>query len=104
MWELALDSGGPSDTLNVAIWAFYGVVVTTVGLIIQQYMKSRSERTSSSPPPASVDGSMVMELAKDVGQLDQRQNDTDEALDLQDKRINRIETWIEHTDPDWRPR
>ena len=102
MWELAVDSGGPSELLSAAIWTFWGVVVTTVGLIIQQYMKSRGDRTGSSPPPASVDGSMVMELAKDVGQLDQRANDADEALDYQDKRIDRIEVWIERTDPDWR--
>lgn len=118
MWLAAADSGDTSSALVTAVWAFLGVVVTQLAFVIAPIIKAkfeRPDRTSISQPAAS-DTALLMALAKDVGQLDQRANDNDERDDVQDRRhevsddrheaaegrIDRIEDWITHHDPDWR--
>lgn len=105
MWGSA-ESGDLAVALIPAVWAFLGIVVMTLGTIAVQHMKGRKETAVS--PPTNGNGASLLQVARDVahdiGQLDQRANDTDEALDLQDKRIDRLERWADRHDPDWQGR
>jgi hypothetical protein len=98
-----------------AVWAFLGVVVATLGTVFVQAMKSRSERSSSPQGPAAHDGASLMqvarEVARDIGQLDQRTNDNDEAIDLIDRAqstvrrdLDDVLTFLDRKEPGWRGR
>lgn len=111
MWLLAAGEQAPTapgDSLIIAIFTFLGIVVTTVGVIVVQAIKTRSERTAPAPP-APTDTALLMQLAKEQGQLVQRADDSDERDDYQDKaldnhgdRIEAIERHLDHHEPNWR--
>ena len=110
MWLAAAEQApaAPGDSLIIAIFTFLGVVVTTVGVIVVQSIKSRTERTAPAPPAPS-ETALLMQLAKEQGQLVQRADDGDEALELIDRatssntdRIETIERYLDHDDPGWR--
>ena len=109
MWTAAGDSGELATALIPAVWTFLGIVVVTLGTIYVQARKERADRRSgpvtTSEPVAPSNGNgttHLLTLAREVGQLDQRANDTDEAIDLQDRRLNRIERYLDTDDPEWR--
>lgn len=115
MWNAAGDSGELATALIPAVWTFLGVVVVTLGTIAVQAQKSRSERRNAPDvPPVAVNGngtSHLMQIAKDIGQLDQRAEDNDQRddmqdrhLDRQDQRIEALERYNDHRDPGWRQR
>lgn len=110
MWLAAAQEApsAPADALVIAIFTFLGVVVTTIGVIVVQAIKSKAERTAPSPP-APTDTAMLMQLARDNGQLVQRADDSDERDDMQDRalenygdRIEAIERHLDRGYPDWR--
>lgn len=111
MWLLAASGEAPSapgDSLLIAIFTFLGVVVTTIGVIVVQAIKSRAERTAPALP-GSADTAMLMQLAKEQGQLVQRADDADERDDYQDRaletygdRIEALERFNDRREPDWR--
>lgn len=118
MWILAAESD-LAAALIPAVWTFLGVVVVTLGTIAVQSMKARSDQSST---PAQTNGSSLMQVARDVardiGQLDQRANDNDERDDVQDRelrdqrnvldehhaRIVALERYHDKRDPGWRRR
>jgi hypothetical protein len=98
-----------------AVWTFLGVVVVTLGTIAVQALKSRPDRSTppASPTNGNGNGASLLQVARDVardmGQLDQRANDNDERDDVQDRHLNRqddrieaLERYNDHRDPDWR--
>jgi hypothetical protein len=98
----------PGDQLIIAIFTFLGVVVTPIGVVVVQAIKARSERTAPAPPAPS-DTALLMQLAKEQGQLVQRADDSDERDDYQDKaltnygdRIEALERYNDDCDPGWR--
>ena len=98
----------PNDSLIVAIFTFLGVVITTIGVVVVQAIKSRAERTAPAPPAPS-DTAVLMQLAREQGQLVQRIDDSDERDDMQDRalhnygdRLEALERYNDHRDPDWR--
>jgi hypothetical protein len=97
---LGAEADGLDTALITAVWAFLGIVVTTLGTIGVASMRARKDTTSASPVPVSEGGSLV-EIARNQGKLIQRADDADEALHLQEKRLDRLERWAEHHDPDW---
>jgi flagellar biosynthesis/type III secretory pathway M-ring protein FliF/YscJ len=110
VWLAAAEQApsAPGDSLIIAIFTFLGVVVTTVGVIVVQAIKSRTERTAPAPPAPS-DTALLMQLAKEQGQLVQRADDSDERDDYQDKtlrnygdRIEALERHNDHRDGGWR--
>lgn len=110
MWLAAAEQAptAPGDSLIIAIFTFLGVVVTTLGVIVVQAIKSRAERTAPAPPAPS-DTALLMQLAKEHGQLVQRADDSDERDDYQDKalrnygdRIEALERHNDHRDRGWR--
>lgn len=106
MW-LAAESGELDPALITAIWAFLGILVTTLGTIAVQSIKGRNDNSSSTAaptPPSNGNVSALMQLATQQGQLVERADDNDDRDDYQDRRLARIEAWIEQTDPGWRPR
>ena len=110
---MAADSGDLATALIPAVWTFLGVVVVTLGTIFVQSMKSKSERADPAPP-ANGSSSLLQvarEVARDIGQLDQRANDNDERDDMQDRHLDRnddrleaLERYNDHRDPGWRQR
>lgn len=102
MWLGAADAGGNGDALILAVWAFLGIVVTTLGTIAVQGLKGRAERRTTQSPPAPVDNASLIQLAKDIGQLDERASDSDDRDEMQDRRLDRIERHLDLSDPDWR--
>lgn len=106
MWAAAAQSA-PDNTTIYAVFGFLGVVVSTVGVIVVQWLKSRAERTDASPP-GPVDTAVMVELARRQGQLIERADDADNRDHIQDmelrdtratlddhhKRITRIERWL----------
>jgi hypothetical protein len=115
LWTAAAESGEPSVAIIGAVSTFLGVVVTTVGVVAAQWLKSRYERTEPSPPGLA-DAAITVQLAKDIGQLDERANDNDERDDIQDhelrdqrnvldehhSRISAVERYMTDHFPDWR--
>jgi hypothetical protein len=110
VWLAAAEQApsAPGDSLIIAIFTFLGVVVTTVGVIVVQAIKSRAERTAPAPPAPS-DAALLMQLAREQGQLVQRADDHDESMDLVDRatrnntdRIDAIERHLDHRDEGWR--
>lgn len=97
MWIDGADSGELATALIPAVWTFLGVVVVTLGTILVQSMKARSERSSASQqtsPPTNGNGSAAAQLlqvardvARDIGQLDQRADDSDLRDDIQDREL-----------------
>jgi hypothetical protein len=120
LWNRAADSGELAAALIPAVWTFLGVVVVTLGTIAVQALKSRAERSGTPASPGSSDSSLLQvarDVARDIGQLDQRANDNDERDDMQDRelrdqrnvldehhaRITALERrYNDHRDPDWR--
>jgi hypothetical protein len=112
LWAAAAEATvGPDSSLIVAVGGLLGVVVTTVGAIIVQAIKSRSERTTVSPPapeaPGAAERLAVLEYRAREGQ--QRDDDSDVRDDMQDRAIYRHDTdiealkrWADRTDPGWR--
>lgn len=124
MWLTAAEAvTPPSDFSAVAVWTFLGVVVTTLGLLAQQLLRGRNERTgtTASPPPAS-DAETLIKLAKDAGALGegykiltQRAEDSDDRDQIQDvrheacerraedlgRRIYRLESFLRLHHSDW---
>jgi hypothetical protein len=114
LWLVAVDTGAPSGTLTYAIWTFLGIVVTTIGLIIQQYLKVRTERTALALPSPD-EGGTVIRLVEQGGRFGQRIDDHDELLDLIDKqvqnqrltldehhaRLRRVEDFLRRHHHDW---
>lgn len=108
MWFSA--AGGDMDTaLVTAVWAFLGIVVTTLGTIAVQALRNRSDSAPTSTTPA-VDGhatsllQVARDVARDIGQLDQRADDNDYRDEIQDRRLDALERYNEHRDPDWKHR
>lgn len=115
MWAAGAEvAAGPDPTLITAIATLLGVVVTTVGLIVVQAIKSRSERTAPSPPaPATSDGGTRMAERVAVLEHQQRENqqrddDADTRDDLQDRAIRAhdedleaLKRWAGRADPGW---
>lgn len=109
---MAADSGELATALIPAVWTFLGVVVVTLGTIAVQAMRSRSERPEPVPPANGSGASLLQvarEVARDIGQLDQRANDADERdeiqdrhIERQDERIERLERYNDRRDPGWR--
>ena len=104
MWLIAA-SAVPSEALIYAVGTLLGVVVTTVGLILVQAMKSRADRTTASPPSPVAD----TRLAERVAVLEHRADDSDTRDDMQDRAIDTlldraeaIEAHLDRTDPGWR--
>lgn len=115
MWTAAGDSGELATALIPAVWTFLGVVVVTLGTIAVAAMKSRKDAASEPTPPINGNGSSLLqvarEVARDIGQLDQRADDADARddvqdrhLDRQDDRLDALERYNDHRDPDWRSR
>ena len=114
MWLTAAE-GDLATALIPAVWTFLGVVVVTLGTIAVQSMKARSERDNT--PAAPVNGAtasllqVARDVARDIGQLDQRANDSDDRFDVMDRHLARIDDRIEtleryhdRRDPGWRER
>lgn len=104
MWFAAVEADGVDAALVTAVWAFLGIVVTTLGTLAVQAIRSRNENRSATAAPAPATNGNVtalVEVARDQGVHSQRLDDADEALDMQDKRIDRLERWAEHHDPEW---
>lgn len=109
MWLAASEvPSAPGDSPIIVIFTFLGVVVTTVGVIVVQAIKSKAERTAPAPPAPS-DTSLLLQLAKEQGQLVQRADDSDERDDYQDRalhnhgdRIEAIERHLDNNVPNWR--
>lgn len=110
MWTVAADSGELATALIPAVWTFLGVVVVTLGTIAVQALKSHADRTpDTTSSPAHTDGGAALlqvarDVARDIGQLDQRANDNDDRDDMQDRRLEAIERYNDHRDPEWRRR
>ncbi len=106
MWFGAEAPPAGSDALILAIWAFAGVLVTQIAVLLAPVVKAKFERTgaTTSPPQATPTDGSLLALAKDIGQLDQRADDTDATVHLQDRRLDALERYNEHRDPDWRQR
>ena len=102
MWPLAADPVDVSGALISAVWTFLGIVVATLGTIAVQALKGRAERRTTQSPPAPVDNASLIQLAKDIGQLDERASDSDDRDEMQDRRLERIERHLDHSNPDWR--
>lgn len=84
MWTVAADvaGGDGSQPIVVALIAALGGVLTTaVGALV-----SVARRESREPSPAPLPS-----LGERVAVLERRANDTDDALDLQDRRLDREE-------------
>ena len=103
MWLGAAEAGGNGDALILAVWAFLGIVVTTLGTIAVQGLKGRSERTTASPP-SPLDNASLLQLMREHGALFQRADDSDERDEMQDRRIDDIERHLDRNDPEWRTR
>ncbi len=116
MWAAAAEAtAGPDPTLITAIAGFLGVVVTTIGVVVVQAMKSRADRTAPSPPAPSTATDTA--LAERVAVLEyrsredqQRDDDSDLRDDIQDRALNNhgdrldaIERHLDRHDPGWRP-
>lgn len=119
MWTEAAESGDLATALIPAVWTFLGIVVVTLGTIAVQAMKGRKEDTVI-PPPSNGNGSSLLQVARDVardiGQLDQRANDNDERDEVQDRelrdqrhaldehhlRLKALERFHDRHDPGWR--
>ena len=107
---VAAEAGGLDSGLIPAVWTFLGIVVITLGSIAVQSMKARSERSIHQPMiPAGVDSSLVVSLAREQGQLEQRVDDHDEAIDQINRRRTRdrkdldaILTYLDCNEPGWR--
>lgn len=104
MWLGAADGASELDTaLITAVWAFLGIVVTTLGTVAVQAMRGRRD-TSSTTTTVAEGGPGLLGIAKDIGQLDQRADDSDSRDDVQDRRLNALERYNDYRDPDWRQR
>lgn len=104
MWFGADAPPAGSDALIYAVWGFAGLVVTQIGLLLAPVVKARFERTpttTSPAQPASSDATSIS-LAKDIGQLDQRADDSDARDDWQDRRLEALERYNDERDPGWR--
>lgn len=117
MWTAA--EADLATALIPAVWTFLGVVVITLGTIAVQSLKSKSDRADT-PPPSNGGGSSLMqvarEVARDIGQLDQRAADNDQRDQLQDRelrdqrdvlddhheRLTVIEKHLDADHPGWR--
>lgn len=109
MWTAA-EAVGPSEALIYAIWAFLGIVVTTLGTITVQALKSRAERNSTTAsPPAPAAGGDVTRHAERIAVVEHRADDNDDRDDMQDRtlralddRVELLERYHDHRDPNWR--
>lgn len=90
--------------LITAVWAFLGIVVTTLGTIAVQALRSRKESLPTASGPPVDGGGGLLGIAKDIGQLDQRADDSDGRDDLQDRRLNALERYNDFRDPGWKER
>lgn len=102
VWNWAADAPigtGSSEALITAVGAFLGIVVMTVGTIVVQALKARTERTDPSLP-SPMGGTALLSLAKDIGTLVERADDTDESVELIDRTLARLVRWAEDHDPD----
>lgn len=114
MWAAAAEAAvGPDPTLITAIAGLLGIVITTVGLIVVQAIKSRSERTAPAPPATSDTDTRMVErvavLEHQQRENQQRDDDLDLGNDLQDRaihnhggRLEAIEWWLDRNFPGWR--
>lgn len=102
MWSVAADSGELAAALIPAVWTFLGVVVVTLGTIAVQALKSRTERSAVASRPPATDSTVLIEIARDQGVLGQRADDSDDRDDLQDRRLEALERYNDHRDPEWR--
>lgn len=117
MWTAAVGTSDLATALIPAVWTFLGIVVVTLGSIAVQASKSRSER----PDTPTADGAtsllqVARDVARDIGQLDQRADDADARDQLQDRelrdqrdvldehhaRITAIEKRLDRDVPGWR--
>lgn len=105
MWaaEVATAGSGPNEALIYAVGSFLGIVVTTIGVIVVQALKSRTDRTAPAPPAADAT------MAERVAVLEFRARDSDERFDVADRaidgledRVERLERFHDHNDPGWR--
>jgi hypothetical protein len=120
VWPLAAEAATePSGALIAAAFGFLGTVVVTVGAIVVQAMKTRSDRVEASPPSADArTGERVAVLEHLARQGQERDDDSDVRDDMQDRaiyshddrlerhhgRLSRLERWADSTDPGWRAR
>lgn len=110
MWAASAESGELGAALITAVWAFLGVVVTTLGLLIAPIIKSRFERTTA-PSPAPTDGGVLIQIAKEQGALVQRADDSDERFEVFDRArardredLDDVLGFLDRNEPGWRNR
>lgn len=104
MWAAEVATGGgPNEALIYAVGSFLGIVVTTVGVIVVQAIKSRADRTAPAPPPADA------QMTERIAVLEFRAQDSDERFDVADRaldgvegRVDRLERFHDQHDPGWR--
>lgn len=120
MW-VAVESGDLAAALIPAVWTFLGIVVVTLGTIAVQSMKGKAEPSSTPTAPHNGNGGasllqVARDVARDIGQLDQRANDADERDEMQDRelrdqrhvldehhdRLKALERFHDRHDPGWR--
>ena len=110
MWGVAAEATGPADALIYAVWAFLGIVVTTLGTIAVQGLKSRSERQSTTSSPPTPSGPVdLTRHAERIAVVEHRADDSDERFDVMDRalrglddRVERLERYHDHNSPGWR--
>lgn len=111
MW-LAAEPG--DGALVTAVWAFLGIVVTQLVYLIAPVVKAKFERqatpTASEPATESLTP-ILMDLAKQQGQLVQRADDADDAIDMIDRArtqdrddLDDVLGYLDRNEPDWRNR
>jgi hypothetical protein len=117
VWAVGEESGisavvDPTTALTSAVWTFLGLVIVTLGGVVVELIRTRGSRLVSQPAiPAGFDASLLMTLAKEQGQLVQRAEDCEEAIEEIDrgrehdrKDLDAILRFLDCEHPNWRRR
>lgn len=119
MWALAAAASAPPETnlsIVIAIIGLLSGVLVAVATGVFSLLSAKQNRTAPAPPAPTADGRSaghwhdeVSDIRRDVSFLrervavvEQRSDDTDEVLDIQDRRLDHIERAKDRDHPGWR--
>ncbi len=96
----APDPAGFSDQLIVVVGGVITAAIVALGGVLVAVVNSRASRTTASPPAPAPD--VGHELYERTAVLRQRADDADERDEVQDRRLDQIERYLDLDNVTWR--